>query len=285
MAPQLLFGHGNGRIFYFTLSSRQGACYNGERFARKEETRIMSENTKAFGEGMRDGVPIAVGYFAVALSIGMAARSVGLTPLQGLLASLLNNASAGEYAGFTVIAAGASYLEMALVILIANARYLLMSCALSQRLRPGTGLGHRLLMGFDVTDEIFAITIARPGWLNPFYTYGAMSLCIPCWGAGTGLGVIIGNLLPARAVSAFSVALYGMFLAVIIPPSRKSRVVACLVALSFAASYAASVAPGLSGLSAGTRTIILTVALAGGAALLFPVPAGEEAGKEGPEHA
>ena len=95
------------------------------------------DNAKAFREGMRDGFPIALGYFAVALSIGMAARNAGLTPLQGLVASLLNNASAGEYAGFTVIAAGSSYLEMALVILVANARYLLMSCALSQRMRPG----------------------------------------------------------------------------------------------------------------------------------------------------
>ena len=238
--------------------------------------RTQSANAKAFGEGIRDGLPIGLGYFAVALSIGIAARNAGLTPLQGLLASLLTNASAGEYAGFTVISAGAAYLEMALVILVANARYLLMSCALSQRLGPGTAWGHRLLLGFDVTDELFAITIARPGYLNPFYTYGAMVVSMPGWAAGTALGVLIGNLLPARAISAFSVALYGMFLAVIIPPCRKSRVVAGLVALSFAASYAASVLPGLASMTSGTRTIILTVTISAGAALLFPVKQEEE---------
>ncbi len=238
--------------------------------------RSQSVNAKAFGEGTRDGLPIGMGYFAVALSIGIAARNAGLTPLQGLLASLLTNASAGEYAGFTMISAGAAYLEMALVILVANARYLLMSCALSQRLRPGTGWGHRLLLGFDVTDELFAIAIARPGYLNPYYTYGAMVVSMPCWAIGTALGVMIGNLLPDRAVSAFSVALYGMFLAVIIPPSRKSKVVAGLVALSFSFSYAASVLPGLASLSSGTRTIILTVSISAMAALLFPVKKREE---------
>lgn len=243
--------------------------------------RSQSVNAKAFGEGARDGLPIGMGYFAVALSIGIAARNAGLTPFQGFLASILTNASAGEYAGFTVISAGAAYLEMALVILVANARYLLMSCALSQRLRPGTGWGHRLLLGFDVTDELFAITIARPGYLNPYYTYGAVVVSIPCWAIGTALGVMIGNLLPDRAISAFSVALYGMFLAVIIPPSRKNKVVAGLVIVSFALSYAASVLPGLAALSGGTRTILLTVLISGAAALLFPVKNQKEEEKHG----
>ena len=110
---------------------------------------------KIFIEGMRDGLPIGLGYLAVSFSLGVAARSAGLNAFQGFLASLLNNASAGEYAGFTVIAAGASYLEMALITLIANARYLLMSCALSQHFAPGTPLRHRLLIGHYVTDEIF----------------------------------------------------------------------------------------------------------------------------------
>lgn len=232
---------------------------------------------KEFKEGMRDGIPIGLGYLAVSFSLGVAAKSAGLTAFQGFIASLLNNASAGEYAGFTVIAANASYLEMMLMTLIANARYLLMSCALSQKFAPDTPLRHRLLVGYDVTDEIFGITIARPGILNPFYTYGAIVIAAPCWAGGTALGVIAGNLLPLRVVSALSVALFGMFLAVIIPPARKNRVVAVFVLISFLASFAASCLPYISQLSGGTRTIILTVVISAAAAALFPVKEEEEA--------
>ena len=150
---------------------------------------------KVFCEGMRDGVPIALGYFAVSFSLGIAARTAGFTPLQGFVASLLNNASAGEYAAFALIASGATYLEVAIITLIANARYLLMSCALAQRFAPGTPFFHRLIIGYDVTDELFGITIARPGYLNPFYTYGAIALAAPAWASGTALGIIAGNLL------------------------------------------------------------------------------------------
>ena len=226
---------------------------------------------RVFTEGMRDGVPIALGYFAVSFSLGIAARHAGFTPLQGFLASLFNNASAGEYAAFSLIASGATLAEVAIITLIANARYLLMSCALAQRFAPGTPFFHRLLIGYDVTDELFGITISRPGALNPYYTYGAILLAAPAWAIGTALGIIAGNLLPLRAVSALSVALYGMFLAIIIPPARKSRVVAALVAISFALSFLCSYLPGISALSAGTRTILLTVAISGAAAVLFPV--------------
>ena len=233
---------------------------------------------KVFCEGMRDGVPIALGYFAVSFSLGIAARNAGLTPIQGFLtafkgflASLLNNASAGEYAAFSLIAAGATYLEVAIITLIANARYLLMSCALAQKFAPGTPFFHRLIIGYDVTDELFGITIARPGYLNPFYTYGAIALAAPAWAMGTALGIIAGNLLPVRVVSALSVALYGMFLAIIIPPARKNRVVAVLVMLSFALSFACGCLPGIASLSDGTRTILLTVAISCAGALLFPI--------------
>lgn len=226
---------------------------------------------KEFIKGMQHGIPIGLGYLAVSFSLGVAAKNAGLTAFQGFMASLLNNASAGEYAGFTVIAANASYLEMVLMTLIANARYLLMSCSLSQKFAPDTPLGHRLLAGFDVTDEIFGITITRPGALNPYYTYGAMAIATPCWAVGTALGVIAGNMLPLRAVSALSVALFGMFLAVIIPPARKNRVVAVFVLISFLASFAAANLPYISSLSGGTRTIILTVVISAIAAALFPV--------------
>lgn len=222
-------------------------------------------------EGMRDGFPIALGYFAVSFSLGIAARNAGLTPMQGFWASLLNNASAGEYAAFTLIAAKATYWEVAVITLIANARYLLMSCALAQRFAPETPFFHRLIVGYDVTDEIFGITIARPGYLNPYYTYGAILLAAPAWAIGTALGIMAGNALPLRIVSALSVALYGMFLAIIIPPARKNRIVAGLVALSFALSFACEYLPGVATLSSGTRTILLTVLISGAAAVLFPV--------------
>ena len=226
---------------------------------------------KVFCEGMRDGFPIALGYFAVSFSLGIAARNARLTPMQGFWASLLNNASAGEYAAFTLIAAKATYWEVAVITLIANARYLLMSCARAQRFAPDTPFFHRLLIGYDVTDELFGITIARPGCLNPYYTYGAILLAAPAWAIGTALGIMAGNLLPLRVVSALSVVLYGMFLAIIIPPARKDRIVAVLVVISFVLSFLCSYLPGISALSEGTRTILLTVAISGAAAVLFPV--------------
>ncbi len=226
---------------------------------------------KEFRKGMRDGLPIALGYFAVAFSLGIAARNVGLTVVQGVVTSLLNNASAGEYAGFTTIGADASYLEMALITLVANARYLLMSTALSQHIDPKMPFWQRLTIGYDVTDELFGIYVAHPGMLPASYAYGAMSLAIPGWAGGTALGIFAGQVLPDRIVSALSVALYGMFLAIIIPPARKDKVVALLVLLAFASSWASGIVPWLSALSNGTRTIILTVAISGAAALLFPV--------------
>lgn len=234
--------------------------------------RVMSKsNAKIFQEGIKDAIPIGLGYFAVAFSLGIAARNAGMNAFQGFLLSFLNNASAGEYAGITVIAANASYIEIAVVTLIANARYLLMSCAMGQRLKPGLSFGHRLLMGYDITDELFGIAISRPGYLEPFYTYGAMLTAIPCWAAGTACGIIAGNIMPARVVSALSVSLFGMFLAIIVPPAKKDKVVAALIILAFATSYAASCLPVVSSISEGTRTIILTVILSAGAAYFFPI--------------
>ena len=231
-----------------------------------------------FWEGVRDGIPIALGYFAVSFSLGIAARSAGLTVAQGMIASVLCMASAGQYALFTLIGAAASLWEVALVTLITNARYFLMSCALSQRIDPKMKNYHRLIFGAVVTDEIFGISVARPGYLDPRYNYGAMAVSVPGWSIGTGLGILMGNLLPGRIVSALSVALYGMFLAIIIPPATKDKVVALCVALSFAASYAFDVIPRLAAISAGTRTILLTVAISALAALLFPAKEAAENG-------
>ena len=198
---------------------------------------MAPSHRKWYRKGLKDGIPIGLGYFAVALAMGIAARNAGLTAVQATVTSLLINASAGQYVGFTLMAARAGLLEIALMESVANARYLLMSCALSQKLPPDTPLWQRMVLGFDVTDEIFGVSISVEGKLDPFYTFGAMTTSIPGWALGTFLGVVLGNALPAALVSALGVGLYGMFMAVFLPAARKDRVVLGLVALSFLLSW------------------------------------------------
>ncbi len=224
-----------------------------------------------YKKGIVDGVPIALGYFAVAFTLGISAKKSGLTVLQTFLATLLTNASAGGYAGFKVIEENSPYLDMALTILVVNIRYFLMSCALSQKLNPKTPLRHRLLIGFDLTDEIFGISMLAEGELCPYYNYGAMTLAIPSWAGGAAMGVIMGNALPESVVTALSVGIFGMFLAIIIPPAKKNKVIAGIVAISFALSFAFSKIPYLRNISSGIRIMILTVVIGLVAAVLFPV--------------
>lgn len=232
---------------------------------------MRSENIKWFQKGLKDGTPIALGYLAVSFTLGIAAKNAGLTPFQATIASMTNNASAGEFAAFQLIASNGGYIEMVIMMLVVNARYLLMSCALSQKFSSDTPFFHRLLVGYDVTDEIFGICISTPGKLNPFYAYGAIVVAIPGWSLGTCLGVIMGNILPLNVVSALSVGLYGMFLAVIIPPARKNKILAGLVTVSMLASFLFSKISIFQSISSGMKIIILTVLIAGGAAILFPI--------------
>ena len=236
----------------------------------------MKENSKWYKKGIKDGIPIALGYFAVAFTLGIVAKKAGLTAFQALLAAGLTNASAGGYAAFSIIAAGGGYLEMAITQLIVNARYLLMSCALSQKLSPETSTLKRAILAFDVTDEVFGISVAVQGTLNPFYNYGAMSVAIPGWALGTFFGVVMGNILPPSIVSALSVGLYGMFLAIIIPPARKNKVIAALVVISMALSFFFAKMLVFAAISEGMRVIILTIAISLAAAILFPVKDEEE---------
>ena len=235
----------------------------------------MESSQTCFRRGVRDGMPIALGYFAVAFSLGIVAKKAGLDPVQGFISSMLNHASAGEYAEFTVIMANAPYVEMAFVILITNIRYLLMSCALSQRFAPDTPGIHRFLVGFGITDEIFGISIGRPGVVNPYYNYGAMAIALPGWSFGTAIGIVAGNVLPASIVSALSVALYGMFIAIIIPASKKNRIVGGVVAVSFLVSFAVSKISLFDQMSDSMKISLLTVVIAGAAAFLFPVKEGD----------
>ena len=168
--------------------------------------------------------------------------------------------------------ANAPYVEMAFVILITNIRYLLMSCALSQKFNANTPLLHRFMVGFGITDEIFGISISRAGNLNPWYSYGAIFIALPAWSVGTALGIVAGNILPVSIVSALSVALYGMFLAIIIPPSKKDKVVGGIVIAGFLISYIVSRIPQLNNVSDSMKISVITIIISGLAAFFFPLP-------------
>lgn len=220
---------------------------------------------------MRAGIPICMGYFAVAIALGISARSAGITSLQAALTSLLINASAGEYVGFALIAAGASYVEVALMEAVANARYLLMSASLSQKLDGRTRLWERLLLGFTVTDEIFGASISVEGKLSPYFTYGAFIVATTGWTGGTFVGAMLGDVLPVRLLSALAVGLYGMFISVFVPEAKKNKVVMALVGISFALSLALEYIPYVRDISEGIRIIVLTVIISLAAAIIFPV--------------
>ena len=238
-------------------------------------------NRKQFTRGLRTGIPISLGYLAVSFTMGITAKNAGLTAFQATLTSLLVNASAGQYAAFTMMVANSGFLELAIMEAVTNARYILMSCALSQKLPSTAKLWQRMTIGFNVNDEIFGMAIAEPDKLNPYYYFGMMAIAMPGWALGTFLGTSVGNILPASAVSALSVGLYGMFLAVIIPASKKSKIILGVVIVSMAASFAMEVIPVFGAIASGTRTIILTVVIASAAAILFPV---KEEEKEEADH-
>ena len=234
-----------------------------------------------FLKGVRDGIPIALGYFAVAFALGIKAKEAGVLPAEGFLMSFLTHASAGEYAGLGVIREQAGYLMMAVMTLVASARYFLMSMALSQRLDPNLKLRHRFFIAFGLTDEIFGAEIAQKGYVEPKYAYGLFVLPFLGWPAGTSFGIIMGTLLPATVVSALSVALYGMFLAIIVPPSRKHPAILIGVLSSFALSFLSSRLPVIRDLSPGIRVILLTVVVTAALSIIRPASDTELAWEDG----
>ncbi|MGI6120275.1 MAG: AzlC family ABC transporter permease [Desulfosporosinus sp.] len=231
----------------------------------------MERNRIWFVKGIRDGIPISLGYLAVSFTLGIAAKNAGLTSFQATWMSATNLTSAGQFAALGLITIGVPYIEMAIAQLIINLRYCLMSFSLSQKLDSEVPFFHRLLVAYGVTDEIFGVSMHVAGKLNPFYTYGLICIAAPGWTMGTLLGVISGSILPAGIISALSVALYGMFIAIIIPPTRTDKIIAGLVMVSMAASFLFTYLPLISKISAGFRIIILTVVIAGIAAVLFPL--------------
>ena len=229
-------------------------------------------------EGMRDGIPICLGYFAVSFALGIAAREAGVTAPASFIMSAGMVASAGEFAALLLIANRAGVIEMILTTLTVNLRYFLMGCALSQKTDPALPLRHRMGLAYCITDELFAIAVARPAPIEPVYSYGATFVSVSGWCAGTVLGVLVGQILPDPVYNALSVALYGMFLAIIIPPARKDRFLAGLIIICMAASTMFAVLPVISGLSDGFRVTILTIVFSALAAALRPVDDRSSAG-------
>lgn len=241
-------------------------------------TALNPSRTSCFYQGVRDGLPIALGYFAVAFTFGIASKPFGLDALQAAFMSFTNMTSAGQFAALGVIGSAGGLVEMALTQLIINLRYCLMSCAVSQHLPLGLPYYHRFLMAYVITDEIFGVSI-RQKIIWPYYIYGMLVVTVPGWTSGTALGVLTGKVLPLRLVSALSVALYSMFIAVIVPAAKENRVLAYLIPLAMAVSLAFNLLPGLRDISYGSRIILLTVLLSLAAAWFFPVPAEEGEGE------
>lgn len=221
--------------------------------------------------GLRDGIPIAMGYFAVAFSLGIIAKKAGLTASLGFLSSFFTRASAGEYGVYTLVAINASYVELIVMCLVANLRYMLMSAALSQKIAPGTSWIHRLLMACCITDEVFGISVNHKGYTPPAYTYSAALISTLFWASGCAAGIVAGGMLSPTIVSALSVALYGMFLAIIMPPARNDHNVLYALIACVILSGSCTVAPVVSEWSSGTRTIVLTILISAVAAWLKPI--------------
>lgn len=234
------------------------------------ENRIRTKKQDIL-HGLRDGLPIAMGYFAVAFSLGIIAVKAGLTASMGFLSSFFTRASAGEYGTYTLVAVNAAYVEVIIMCLVVNLRYMLMSAALSQKIAPQTSWWHRLLMACCITDEVFGISVAHPGYTPPAYTYSAAFISSFFWASGCAWGIVAGSLLQQQMATALSVSLYGMFLAIIIPPSHKDKNVLYTLIASFTLSGLCAIAPVVSQWSSGMRTVMLTLVISAFAAWIKPI--------------
>ena len=230
---------------------------------------------KPFFKGLRDGIPIALGYFSVSFGFGILCINLGLSILAAAGISLTNLTSAGQVAGVGIIAAGGTLIEMALTQLVINLRYSLFAISLSQKLDSSFTTPHRIVASFGITDEIFAVTYAQEGKVKPAYMYGVILISALGWVGGTALGAAMGQILPEMVSSAMGIMLYCMFLAIFVPPARKDRGV--LMAVIVAALCSILFNTVLTFVSGGFAVIISALVSAALCALLFPVAEEEEA--------
>ena len=234
-------------------------------------------NWKEYRQGVSTGVPVGLGYFSVSFGFGAMAVSQRVKALDATLISLTNLTSAGQFAGLTVIVAAATLWEMILTQLIINSRYALMSLALSQRMGQRIGFLPRLAIAFFNTDEIFALAMARVEPLTVPFMLGLGTLPILGWTLGTLGGALAGSILPASIQAALGVMLYGMFVAIVVPPAKQEKEILITVLLAMGFSTLFTLVPLLKQVSAGISIVICTVAAAAICAWLFPIREEEEA--------
>lgn len=225
----------------------------------------------SFSAGFRDGIPIGLGYFSVALTFGMMAVSSGLPIWAAVAISMTNVTSAGQFAGLTLMCGGGSLFEMALTQLVINLRYALMSLSVSQKLHHTVTLADRIIFSFMMTDEVFAVTGAQPAEVGKRYLFGVMPAPYIGWCLGTLCGAAAGALLPQAARSALGIAIYAMFIAIVLPVVKKSRAVLGVVILAVVLSCGMRVLPVLKQLSGGFSIILCTLVAATVGALIAPV--------------
>lgn len=229
---------------------------------------------KLFFKGLRDGIPISLGYLSVSFGFGILCINLGLSVATAVGISLTNLTSAGQVAGVGIIAAGGSLLEMVLTQLVINVRYSLFGIALSQKLDSSFTTPHRIAASFGITDEIFAVCYAQKGKVKPVYMYGVILISVLGWIGGTFLGAALGQVLPESISAAMGIMLYSMFLAIFIPSAKKERGV--LMAVIAAALFSLLFAYVLTFVSGGFAVIISAIASAALCAVLFPVAEEEE---------
>lgn len=229
------------------------------------------EAKKEYRRGLKDGIPIGLGYLSVSFTFGMMAAAAGVPPVVAVLISLTNLTSAGQFAGLSLMLAHGSLVEMALTQLTINLRYALMSLSLSQKLEPSITTVQRCMIAFGNTDEIFALASGQDGRVSRWFMYGLMTLPIICWTSGTLLGAAANSLLPELLRSALGIAIYGMFLAIIIPPARKFAAIRKVLLFSVVLSCAFYYLPVLKELSSGFVIIICAIAASAFGALMFPI--------------
>ena len=234
-------------------------------------------NWNAYRTGVQRGLPVGVGYFSVSFGFGAMAAAQGIKALDAALISVTNLTSAGQFAGLTLIIAAAGLWEMILTQIVINSRYALMSLALSQKMGEKIGIIPRLFIAFFNTDEIFALAMAEKNPLTVPFMLGLGLTPILGWTGGTLLGALAGSVLPLAVRTALGVMLYGMFIAIVVPPARQEKPVLVTVVLALVFSCLFTWVPGLKDVSAGIAIVICTVAAAGVCAWLFPI-AEEEGG-------